>query len=153
MYAAGLTMKLENVEKFIERFEEVVSSTIQESDLTPEIVIDDEIKLKDITPGFYNILRQFAPFGPGNMKPVFLTRDLCNTGYSRIVGNDHLKVSVKDKENYSANGIAFGMAHYEEMLREEAVDIVYTIEENEWRNEVRIDLMIKDIKPHAAYKG
>lgn len=150
MYAAGLTMKLENVDKFIERFEEVVSSTIDEKLLTPEIEIDDEIFLKDITPSFYNILKQFAPFGPGNMKPVFVTRNLRDTGYTRIVGNDHLKVSVKDKDNYSANGIAFGMAHYEELFREGPIDMVYTIEENEWRNEVRIDLMIKDIKPHSG---
>jgi single-stranded-DNA-specific exonuclease len=141
---------LENVDKFIQRFEEVVSSTIDENLLTPEIVVDDELRLKDITPSFYNILKQFAPFGPGNMKPVFVTRNLRNTGYSRIVGNDHLKISLKDNENYSANGIAFGMAQYDEMVREEAVDIVYTIEENEWRNEVRIDLMIKDIKPHLT---
>ncbi len=150
MYAAGLTLKLDNVDKFIQRFEEVVSSTIDENLLTPEIVVDDELRLKDITPSFYNILKQFAPFGPGNMKPVFVTRNLRNTGYSRIVGNDHLKISLKDSDNYSANGIAFGMAHFDELVREEAVDIVYTIEENEWRNEVRIDLMIKDIKPYTT---
>lgn len=147
MYAAGLTLKLENVDKFIKRFEEVVSATIDENLLTPEIVVDDEIQLKDITPSFYNILKQFAPFGPGNMKPVFVTRNLTDTGYSRVVGNDHLKISLKDKDNYSGNGIAFGMAHFEELVRDEPVDIVYTIEENEWRNVVRIDLMIKDIKP------
>ncbi|MFN4880544.1 MAG: single-stranded-DNA-specific exonuclease RecJ [Bacteroidota bacterium] len=150
MYAAGLTLKLENVDKFIKRFEEVVSATIDENLLTPEIVVDDEIQLKDITPSFYNILKQFAPFGPGNMKPVFVTRNLTDTGYSRVVGNDHLKISLKDKDNYSGNGIAFGMAHFEELVRDEPVDIVYTIEENEWRNVVRIDLMIKDIKPSNA---
>jgi len=150
MYAAGLTLKLENVDKFIKRFEEVVSTTIDENLLTPEIVVDDEIQLKDITPSFYNILKQFAPFGPGNMKPVFVTRNLTDTGYSRVVGNDHLKISLKDKDNYSGNGIAFGMAHFEELVRNEPVDIVYTIEENEWRNVVRIDLMIKDIKPSNA---
>lgn len=150
MYAAGLTLKLENVDKFIKRFEEVVSTTIDENLLTPEIVVDDEIQLKDITPSFYNILKQFAPFGPGNMKPVFVTRNLTDTGYSRVVGNDHLKISLKDKDNYSGNGIAFGMAHFEELVRDEPVDIVYTIEENEWRNVVRIDLMIKDIKPSNA---
>ncbi len=150
MYAAGLTLKLENVDKFIKRFEEVVSATIDENLLTPEIVVDDEIQLKDITPSFYNILKQFAPFGPGNMKPVFVTRNLTDTGYSRVVGNDHLKISLKDKDNYSGNGIAFGMAHFEELVRNEPVDIVYTIEENEWRNVVRIDLMIKDIKPSNA---
>jgi single-stranded-DNA-specific exonuclease len=150
MYAAGLTLKLENVDKFIKRFEEVVSATIDENLLTPEIVVDDEIQLKDITPSFYNILKQFAPFGPGNMKPVFVTRNLTDTGYSRVVGNDHLKISLKDKDNYSGNGIAFGMAHFGELVRDEPVDIVYTIEENEWRNVVRIDLMIKDIKPSNA---
>ncbi len=150
MYAAGLTMKLSNVEKFIERFEEVVSSTIDVTLLTPEITIDEEIRLKDITPSFYNILKQFAPFGPENMKPVFVTRNLRDTGYSRIVGNDHLKVSLKDDEKYSGNGIAFGMARFEELIRKDAVDIVYTIEENEWRQEVRIDLMIKDIKSHNS---
>jgi single-stranded-DNA-specific exonuclease len=67
-----------------------------------------------------------------------------------VVGHDHLKISLKDKDNYSGNGIAFGMAHFEELVRDEPVDIVYTIEENEWRNVVRIDLMIKDIKPSNA---
>ncbi len=146
MYAAGLTLKEENIQPFILKFEEVVSSSIEESMLTPEIVIDSELALSDITPSFYRILNQFSPFGPQNMKPVFLTRHLQDRGYSRVVGTDHLKLSLKDKNGVTCNGIAFGMSYSEQLLKESEIDICYTLEESEWNNEKKIDLFVKDIK-------
>lgn len=95
MFAAGLTMRLENITAFTQRFEEVVSSTIEERYLTPEIEINATLEMEDITTKFFSLLKQFEPFGPQNMKPVFLTTAVQDTGWSRIVGTDHLKFSPK----------------------------------------------------------
>jgi len=149
MYAAGLTMKLENVPLFIEKFEEVVCRQIQENMLTPEIVIDAEIKLSDITPGFFKILKQFAPFGPGNMKPVFLTRELTDSGGTRVVGNDHLRISLRNGSG-TVHGIGFGLGEFEPLVKNETIDMCYCLEESEWNGERKLDLVVKDIKPHAV---
>ena len=149
MYAAGLTMKLENIEKFIERFEEVVSSTIQEKMLTQEVEIDAEIKLTDITPNFFNVLRQFSPFGPGNMNPVFKSEGVRDTGMSRIVGNNHLKLNLAQDENtrYGIDGIAFQMGQYHPFIRRKIpFDICYTLEENTFNGKTSLQLNVKDIK-------
>jgi single-stranded-DNA-specific exonuclease len=148
-YAAGLTLKLENVAAFQQRFEEVVSATIEEYMLTPEIEIDAEIDLEDITPKFYRILKQFEPFGPGNMSPVFLTKGLIDKGYSRIVGINHLKMDIQSVHNnqLSFPAIAFGMAnHFEEVCAKNAFDACYVIEENEFNGNVSLQLNIKDLK-------
>lgn len=150
MYAAGLTMKLENVALFIERFEEVVCKQIQESMLTPEIIIDAELNLSDITPGFYKILNQFAPFGPGNMKPMFVTRGLMDSGGSRVVGNTHLRVSVRNSTGNMIYGIGFGLGFLEPLIKTEPVDICYCIEESEWNGDRRLEIVVKDIKPHTV---
>src|SRR6185436_2992441 len=128
MYAAGLTLKPENVEAFRERFEEVVSGTIEDRMLIQEIEIDAELKLSEITPKFYNILKQFAPFGPGNMAPIFRTTSVSDTGYSRLVGNKtprHLKLSVKENGNKKElSGIAFQLGEYlDELQNSETFDI------------------------------
>jgi single-stranded-DNA-specific exonuclease len=150
MYAAGLTMPLENVEPFIQRFEEVVAATITEESLTPEIEIDAELSFTDIDYKFFNLLKQFAPFGPGNMRPVFLTKNVKDRGGSRIVGETHLKLDLLHR-NKGQNGIAFGMAHFSEHIVSNGkppmpFDICYVIEENEWNGNRSLQLNIKDIK-------
>lgn len=146
-FAAGLTMEEANVEAFIQKFEEIVSATITEESLTPEVEIDAEIDLAEITPKFYDVLKQFAPFGPGNMNPVFLTRGVRDRGYGRIVGSTHLKMDVQqDNPNLFFNAIAFGQGHYaENMAKKIPFDICYAIEPNEWNGKVTLQLNIKDM--------
>jgi single-stranded-DNA-specific exonuclease len=146
-FAAGLTMEEANVEAFIQKFEEIVSATITEESLTPEVEIDAEIDLAEITSKFYDVLKQFAPFGPGNMNPVFLTRGVRDTGYGRIVGSTHLKMDVQqDNPNLFFNAIAFGQGHYaENMAKKIPFDICYAIEPNEWNGKVTLQLNIKDM--------
>lgn len=148
-YAAGLTLKLENLPAFIDKFETVVSSTIEERMLTQEIEIDAEIGLKDITPSFYNVLKQFAPFGPGNMNPVFLTKKVNDKGFARIVGNNHLKLSVTqpDANEYFMDAIGFQLGHYHQKANEKkSFDICYCIEENVWNDKVSLQLNVKDLQ-------
>jgi single-stranded-DNA-specific exonuclease len=149
MYAAGLTLSLENVESFIERFEQVVSSSIDERLLIQEVEIDAAIRLKDVTSSFYNVLKQFAPFGPGNMSPVFKTENVRDTGTSRVVGNNHLKLNVAEGETirYGTNAIAFGLGHYLPYIKRKIpFDICYTVEENIFNGKTSLQLNVKDIK-------
>jgi single-stranded-DNA-specific exonuclease len=148
MYAAGLTMKAENVEAFKEKFESIVSSTIEERMLVREIEVDEEIELSDVTPSFYKILKQFAPFGPGNMNPVFLTKNVRDSGYSRVVGNNHLKLSLlQPGANYVYDAIGFQLGEfYSSIVSREPFDICYHIEENNFNNKTTLQLNIKDLK-------
>ena len=150
-YAAGLTIAPENFDKFKTKFEEVVKNTITESSKIPEIVIDTDLTFKDITRKFYNIIRQMAPFGPGNMKPVFVTKGVNDTGYSRVVGKDgnHLKVSLRElKSGIIMQGIAFNMGDKAKLVQSGVpLKIAYTLEENNWNNKVSMQLHIKDIQP------
>jgi single-stranded-DNA-specific exonuclease len=148
-YAAGLTLKLENVAAFQQRFEEVVTATIEDHMLIPEIAIDAELKLSDITPKFFRILKQFEPFGPENMSPVFMSKGLVDKGYVRIVGNNHLKMDLQSaqalKETFPA--IAFSQAsHFDEVLRKKTFSACYAIEENEFNGKVSLQLNVKDMK-------
>ena len=149
MYAAGLTMKEENVPAFIKRFEEVVAATIQDYMLTPEIEVDSMLQLSEITPRFHKILMQFAPFGPGNMTPLFRTDNVVDNGKGKVVGNNHLKITVS-QEGMRQNvfdGIAFQLGHHHPMLElSEPFDIVYTIEENNFNGRTNLQLNIKDMK-------
>ncbi len=146
MFAAGLTLKPGNYEAFKEKFEEVVSSTIEERYLTPEIEINAELHPKDITPRFFNILQQLAPFGPQNMKPVFVTHGVVDKGWSRVVGNEHLKLSV-EKDGVQLHGMAFGQGrHIERVKSGEPFDICYTLEENEWQGRKKIEMMVTDLR-------
>lgn len=151
-YAAGLTMKIEQIPAFAKKFEQVVSETIDEELLTPEILIDAELDFSGISPKFYRILKQFAPFGPGNMRPVFVTMDVKDAGYSKKVGEEgaHLKLDVMqpNKGGYGLSGIAFNLGeHYESISREgELFDIVYTVDENVWNERVSLQLKVKDIR-------
>jgi single-stranded-DNA-specific exonuclease len=149
MYAAGLTMKEENVEKFIERFEEVVASTIEDRMLIREIEIDAELNLNDITPSFFRILKQFSPFGPGNLSPIFLTNNVRDNGRGRIVGNNHLKLTLTQDGSQPGvfDGIAFQLGHHHPMVeQQESFDVVYHIEENNFNNRTTLQLNIKDLK-------
>ena len=149
MYAAGLTMKLENIEEFKERFEEIVSSTIQDHMLTQEVEIDSALKLSEVSPSFFNVLKQFAPFGPGNMNPVFKAENVRDTGLSRIVGNNHLKMNLAEDETtrFGMDGIAFQMGqHYPFISRRIPFDICFTLEENTYNGKTNIQLNVKDIK-------
>ncbi len=148
-YAAGLTLKLENIEAFQKRFEEVVSSTIEASMLIPEIAIDTELILEDITPKFFRILKQFEPFGPENMSPVFMTKGLMDKGYVRIVGNNHLKMDIQSAQNprESFSSIAFAQAeHFDDVLRKKTFSACYAIEENEFNGKISLQLNVKDMK-------
>ena len=149
-YAAGLTMKEENVEAFTNCFEEYVVANITEEQTLPQINVDAAIKLKDITKNFSDVLKLFAPFGPGNMKPVFVTKQVLDYGSSRVVGRDqeHLKLTLVDASSKEAtNGIAFGMSEFHNHLKSmKPLDICYTIEENTYMGNTTTQLMIKDIK-------
>jgi single-stranded-DNA-specific exonuclease len=147
MYAAGLTMKEENIEAFKQRFEEIVSSTITEQMLTREVEVDCVLNLADITPKFFKILKQFAPFGPGNMSPLFRSDGVRDNGRGRIVGNNHLKLSViQDKRQSTFDGIGFQLGHHHPMIESEAFNIVYHIEENNFNGRTSLQLNIKDLK-------
>jgi single-stranded-DNA-specific exonuclease len=142
-FAAGMTLQPENVEAFSLKFEEVVTGRITEDQLIPELEIDAEIELEDITPRFYSIIMQMAPFGPENMKPVFVTRGVTDNGWSKIVKEDHIKFSVK--KNRSAVLDGFGLAPKFEMIKARPFDIAYQIDENEWQGNVRLQMMVKDV--------
>jgi single-stranded-DNA-specific exonuclease len=148
-YAAGLTLKLENIPAFQQRFEEVVSSTILDHMLVPEIEIDEEIELKDITPKFFRILNQFSPFGPGNMSPVFMAKNLVDKGAVRIVGNNHLKMDLHsiDNEEHVFPAIAFSQSqHFDDVLRKKPFSACFAIEENIFNGSVALQLNVKDMK-------
>lgn len=148
-YAAGLTLKLENLDAFQQRFEEIVCATIDDQLLIPEIEIDAELELSAITPKFCRILKQFEPFGPDNMSPVFITKGLVDKGYVRIVGNNHLKMDLQsiDFQGESFQAIAYGQAqHFDDVLSKKVVNGCYAIEENEFNGRTVLQLNIKDMK-------
>ncbi len=149
-FAAGLTMKIENVDEFSRRFEQFVAENIEEEQTYPQIDIDAVIEFKDITPKFFRILKQFGPFGPGNMKPVFETKNVYDYGNSRLVGKEqeHLKLELIDNTSENVmNGIAFRMHEFNDYLKAlNPLDICYTLEENNFNGNTTIQLMIRDIK-------
>lgn len=150
MYAAGLTLSPDQYGPFKEKFEKVVLETIDKRLLIPEIKADLKIDFNDITPKFYRILKQFAPFGPGNTIPVFLSQNLRDTGSSRCVGQEdaHLKLSLAQCDGVIFDGIAFGMGHKLTLLKSnQPVDILYTIDENHFNGKTNLQLIIRDIKP------
>ncbi|TDQ28920.1 single-stranded-DNA-specific exonuclease RecJ [Tenacibaculum caenipelagi] len=147
-YAAGLTLFPEQYQNFKNKFEEVVAATIDKNLLTPEITIDAEIDLSEITPKFFRIIQQMAPFGPQNMKPVFTTTAVRDNGYGKQVGadNSHLKLNIiygSDQKTY--NAIGFGLGDKITSTQND-FDIAYTIDENTWNGYTSIQLMLKDLK-------
>ncbi|MEI6817280.1 MAG: single-stranded-DNA-specific exonuclease RecJ [Bacteroidota bacterium] len=147
-YAAGLMLKPENMTAFSERFEEVVCSTIEDWMMVQEVDVDAEIKLSDISPSLMKILKQFAPFGPGNMSPVFKSSGVYDGGGARIVGRDHLKLNLKQNDREAGfDAIAFQQGIHAPLISKGIpFDICYSIEENEWNGSTTIQLNIKDIK-------
>jgi single-stranded-DNA-specific exonuclease len=147
-YAAGLTLLPENYENFKQKFEEVVQQTILPEQLIPEIAIDAEMELSEITPKFFRILQQMAPFGPQNMKPTFKTAAVRDNGFGKQVGEDktHIKLNLiygSDKKTY--NAIGFGLGDKLPLIKNE-FDIAYTLDENNWNGFTSIQLLLKDIK-------
>ena len=151
MYAVGLSMKESNVSEFQRRFEEYVAENILPEQREPQIDIDAIIDFKEITPKFFRLLKQLNPFGPENMKPVFMTKRVFDYGTSRVVGKEqeHLKLELIDsKSECIMNGIAFGRSEFNDYIKAlNPVNICYTIEENTFNGNTTIQLMIKDIKP------
>lgn len=148
-YAAGLTLKSENYEAFKQAFEEEVSRSIDRSLLKPEIRIDAQIDLKDITPKFYRILKQFAPCGPGNMNPIFMTENLKDTGYGKCVGEDdkHLRITVVQPKAEKIVAIGFDLGDKYDMIKDrKSFKAVYSIDENAWNGKVSLQLKLRDIK-------
>lgn len=151
MYAAGLTLKIENIEEFSRSFEKAVAANILEEQTYPQIEIDAVLEFKEITPKFIKILKQFAPFGPGNMKPIFESRRVFDyNDSSRLVGKDqeHLKLELIDGscENV-VSGIAFRMYEYNDHLKAfNPLDICYTLDENTFNGNTSVQLTIRDIK-------
>ena len=147
-YAAGLTLDPKNYSAFKNKFEEVVKATIDKKLLIPEITIDLELELSEITPKFFRILQQMGPFGPQNMKPVFKTTSVRDNGYGKTVGSDksHLKLSIidgADKKTY--NAIGFGLGNKIKSIKGD-FDIAYSLDENEWKGNTSIQLILKDLK-------
>lgn len=146
-YAAGLTMREENISLFQKKFEDVVQKTIKPEMLQQEVSIDLEIKLSDIDSKLFRILRQFEPLGPQNEAPVFTCSNVRLIGAAYIVGNKHLKLTIAQDDSPSFDCIAFGLAeHYEYIQSKEAFDICFTIEENNWRGKKNLQLNIKAIR-------
>lgn len=148
-YAAGLSIKEENYRAFKQAFENEVDKTLAVHLRTPELLIDAEIQLSAVTPKFYRILKQFAPFGPQNMAPVFMTSDVVDTGYAKCVGEDdkHLKISVAQHNGEPINGIGFGLGDkLPYVANKSTFSIAYAIDENQWNGRISLQLKLKDIK-------
>lgn len=148
-YAAGLSIKEENYRAFKQAFENEVDKTLAVHLRTPELLIDAEIQLSAVTPKFYRILKQFAPFGPQNMAPVFMTSDVVDTGYAKCVGEEdkHLKISLAQHNGEPINGIGFGLGDkLPYVANKSTFSIAYAIDENQWNGRISLQLKLKDIK-------
>jgi single-stranded-DNA-specific exonuclease len=145
-YAAGMTLENDKVDAFKERFEEVVQASIHPELLIPEIVIDTEISLMDIKQPFYDILCQMEPFGPDNLRPVFVAKKVYNTGWSKVVKENHIRF-VLQQGTAKITGIGFNMAEKMPLLEAgKAVDVVFKLDENEWNGEKSLQLKVLDVR-------
>ncbi len=139
----------ENLPAFINSFEKIVSETIDEDLLIPEIIIDAELSFKEIIPSILNIVEQMEPFGPGNMRPVFISRNVRDTGYSKLLKEQHIRFVLQQHDKIFT-GIGFNMADKFKLLQTNApLDIVYTLDWNEWNGERIIQLKIIDFNLSA----
>jgi single-stranded-DNA-specific exonuclease len=144
--AAGMTLKEEQVELFREKFEKTVAASILPDQLIPEIVIDAEIKFKEINQGLYGLLDLMEPFGPENQRPIFIAYDVTDSGYSKIVKENHIKFSLK-QDGVIYTGIGFNMASKFNWIKSgQLLDVVFTIEENEWNGNKNLQLKVIDIR-------
>jgi len=144
--AAGLSLLPQNLDDFINKFEETVAATIPAHLLVPEIIIDTDIAFSSLTRSFYNIICQMEPFGPGNMRPVFIARNVWDTGYSKIVKELHVRFVLK-QGNISFTGIGFNLAEKFYLLQmQKPIDIVFTLDENEWNGTTSLQLKVIDLR-------
>ncbi|MEO8172021.1 MAG: single-stranded-DNA-specific exonuclease RecJ [Sediminibacterium sp.] len=149
--AAGMTLLPENVEAFSAAFDREVSLLITEELLTPEIIIDAEISFSEVTPSLFSILLQMEPFGPENMRPVFIAKNVHDAGFSKIVKEQHIRFVLK-QNNITLTGIGFNMAAKFPLLQNrQPLDIVFTIDENEWNGEKNLQLKMIDLKPTGSH--
>jgi single-stranded-DNA-specific exonuclease len=149
-YAAGMTLEINKVDAFCQKFEEIVEATIHPELLIPEIVVDAEISFQDVRWRFYEILCQMEPFGPDNLRPAFITRGVFNTGFSKIVKENHVRFSLK-QNGVILTGIGFNMADKMPLLQNNLpVDVIYKIDENEWNGEKTLQLKIMDLKQSTS---
>jgi single-stranded-DNA-specific exonuclease len=147
MYAAGLTLPVENIPAFRERFEQFVANAITEEQKTPQIEIEAKINFSQITRNFFGIIKQMEPFGPGNMRPVFVSECVYDTGNLRVVGDTHLKLRLTQDGYTSFDAIAFGFGDlYPHISKGIPFDVCYSIEENNYRGNITTQLSIKDIR-------
>ncbi|MEM9671826.1 MAG: single-stranded-DNA-specific exonuclease RecJ [Cyclobacteriaceae bacterium] len=145
--AAGLTLPVENVPRFQERFEQVVTERISEVQQVPQILIDLSIPLSEVSPKLYNIIRQMAPFGPGNMRPVFVSENLQIVGQPRLLREQHLKVEVCQNGGNSLSAIGFRMPHLYELIQgNQPFKMAYSVNENQYEGRTTLQLEIKDIQ-------
>lgn len=151
--AAGLSLLPENIASFSAAFEQVVSNTIPPELLTPEITIDSTVSFTDLTPSFYNIIQQMEPFGPENMRPVFLAENVTDTGYSKIVKEQHLRF-VLNQGGVTLTGIGFNMADKFEMLASrKPLDIAFSLDLNEWNGTTNLQLRMIDVRLSETNKN
>ena len=151
-FAAGLSLHINDLPEFQERFEAYVAAHIREDQLQPTLQIEAELQLGDITKSFYNVLRHLEPFGPGNPRPLFVSRHLINHRDTRAVGKEreHLRLDVTDRVN-AITGIAFGRADMAEYIQNgNAVDLCYELNENTFNHYTTIQMMVQDIQPCSA---
>ena len=153
--AAGLSLKAENFERFQHRFDEVVRQKLNNVRPVPFIHYDSEVEFTDITPRFFRVLKQFEPFGPENLSPIFLARNVKNARFTRTVGesNNHLKLHVEQVNcpDITFDGIGFDLGHWCEKLKNDCVvDILFSIEENTWNNKTSLQLAVKDIRESGS---
>ncbi|WP_129020255.1 single-stranded-DNA-specific exonuclease RecJ [Edaphocola flava] len=150
-FAAGLTMSKENFEPFRQRFEDIVRQTISTESRCPEILIDTELELSQVNYKLFNILQQFEPFGPDNLRPVFFSRGVTNFRQScKIVKDQHIKFLISQNGAQPISGIGFNLAYKFDLINSnKPFDIVYTIDENEWNNETSLQLKVLDIRASA----
>jgi single-stranded-DNA-specific exonuclease len=149
MYAAGMTLKEENYENFKNAFENEVKKTIHPDLLIPEISVDLEMNFSDLDEKFMRILKQFEPFGPENMTPVFLSKNIIDSGYAKTLGNDaeHLKAFVKQNNSPNFNAIGFGLGDKIDVVKNRnPFEAVYVLEENEWNGTVSLQLQLRDVR-------
>jgi single-stranded-DNA-specific exonuclease len=149
MYAAGMTLLEENYENFKNAFEKVVKETIHPDLLTPEISYDAEIELEEINPKLIRLLKQFEPFGPENMTPVFYSKNLKDSGYAKVIGTEeeHLKAFIKQENSESFGAIGFGLGNKLDLVtNQKPFEAVYCLDENEFNGNVSLQLRLKDIR-------
>lgn len=148
-YAAGLSIKAENFDAFSEQFESVVVRDIQEASLLPEVEYDLDISLQALTPKFLDLINQMSPFGPGNPLPIFHSKELRSNNSPRVLKDRHLKLQISQNSRHYFDGIGFGLSeHLPIVSNGEIFDACYCIEENDFNGQVKLQLRLKDLKPH-----